>query len=67
VLAGKPLAAVAELAQAGVKRVSLGGALSCAALGALLRAAREVKEHGTFSFAKDAASNRELNEMFAEN
>jgi 2-methylisocitrate lyase-like PEP mutase family enzyme len=67
VLAGKPLAAVAELAQAGVKRVSLGGLLSCAALGALLRAAREVKEHGTFSFAKDAASNRELNEMFAEN
>ena len=50
-----------QLAAAGVRRISLGSALSRAALGAFLRAAREVKEQGTFGFAGDAASFAELN------
>ena len=56
---------LAELSAIGVKRVSLGSTLSRAALGAFLRAAREMRECGTFTFANDAASSRELNEIFA--
>ena len=51
---------VDELAAAGVRRISLGSALSRAALGAFLRAAREISERGTFSFADDAASFADL-------
>jgi len=55
---------LAELSAIGVKRVSVGSALSRAALGAFLRAAREMREHGTFAFADEAASYREINGMF---
>jgi 2-methylisocitrate lyase-like PEP mutase family enzyme len=55
---------VAELAEIGVRRVSVGSALSRAALGALLRAAREMKEHGSFTFADDAVPFNELNAIF---
>src|SRR5271163_1251202 len=44
---------VAELAQAGVKRISLGSALARAALAGLMRAAREIRDHGSFAFADD--------------
>ena len=53
-----------DLSAMGVKRISVGSALSRTALGALLRAAREMHEHGTFTFAKDAASPREISAMF---
>jgi 2-methylisocitrate lyase-like PEP mutase family enzyme len=66
VLAGRPQFSVAELEAAGVKRVSLGGLLARAALGAFLRAAREIKERGTFTFANDAAATGELSAMMAE-
>jgi len=55
---------MAELSEMGVKRVSTGGALARAALGALMEAAREMRENGTFTFTQTAASGRELNEMF---
>jgi 2-methylisocitrate lyase-like PEP mutase family enzyme len=58
-LAGAPFS-VEDLAAVGVRRISLGSALSRAALGAFLRAAREVKERSTFSFADDAASFADL-------
>jgi 2-methylisocitrate lyase-like PEP mutase family enzyme len=45
---------VQELAEAGVKRISLGSSLARAALGELMRAAREIRESGTFSFASKA-------------
>jgi 2-methylisocitrate lyase-like PEP mutase family enzyme len=45
---------VASLAALGVKRISLGSGLARAALGAFSRAAREVRERGTFAFAEDA-------------
>jgi 2-methylisocitrate lyase-like PEP mutase family enzyme len=51
---------VAELATAGVRRISLGSALARAALGAFLRAEREVKERGAFTFADAAAAFAEL-------
>jgi 2-methylisocitrate lyase-like PEP mutase family enzyme len=55
---------MAELAEIGVRRVSVGSALSRAALGAFLRAAREMKEHGSFTFADDAVPFNELNAIF---
>jgi 2-methylisocitrate lyase-like PEP mutase family enzyme len=58
-LAGAPFS-VDELAAAGVRRISLGSALARVGLGAFLRAAREVKEHGTFTLAETAASFAEI-------
>jgi 2-methylisocitrate lyase-like PEP mutase family enzyme len=55
-----PAYSVAELAGAGVKRVSVGGSFARAALGALVRAAREVKERGTFTYAADAVPAAEV-------
>jgi len=55
---------VADLSALGVKRISVGSALARTALGIFLRAAREMKEHGTFDFAKDAVSPKEINPMF---
>jgi 2-methylisocitrate lyase-like PEP mutase family enzyme len=55
---------LAELAAMGVRRVSVGSSLSRAALGAFLRAAREMREHGTFAFADQAVSFRDLSAMF---
>jgi 2-methylisocitrate lyase-like PEP mutase family enzyme len=48
-----------------VKRVSVGSSLSRAALTAFLRAAREMQQHGTFTFASDLVSYQEINDMFA--
>jgi len=45
---------VGQLAGAGVRRISLGSTLWRAASGALLRAAKEMKELGTFAFTTDA-------------
>jgi 2-methylisocitrate lyase-like PEP mutase family enzyme len=56
---------LAELSEVGVKRVSVGSALSRAALGAFLRAAREMQTRGTFTFAEDAVKYADINEMFA--
>lgn len=52
-----PVFSVSELEQAGVKRISVGGSFARAALGGLMRAAREVKDHGTFTYSKDALSS----------
>src|SRR5262249_40810965 len=55
---------LATLSSIGVKRVSVGSALTRAALGAFLRAAREMRDHGTFTFAADAVSYQEVSAMF---
>jgi 2-methylisocitrate lyase-like PEP mutase family enzyme len=54
-----------ELSAMGVKRVSVGSALCRTALSAFLNAAAEMKQHGTFSFARPAATTKEISEMFA--
>jgi 2-methylisocitrate lyase-like PEP mutase family enzyme len=61
VLVGIPGAAfpVEQLAQAGVRRISLGAALSKLALSAVIRAAREMQQ-GTFGFVDDAFSTAEI-------
>lgn len=55
---------LADFSAMGVRRVSVGSLLSRAALGAFLRAASEMTESGTFSFADEAIPYRDLNEMF---
>ena len=55
-----------QLAAAGVKRVSVGGALARAALGAFVRGAREIKDYGTFGYTAEAASFAELQRLFKE-
>jgi len=60
------LLSVDELRAMGVRRVSVGGSLARAAFGAFLRAAHEIRDHGTFGYTKDAASGNELNQLFAK-
>ncbi len=55
---------LAGLSAIGVKRVSVGGALSRVALAAFLRAAREMRDHGTFSFVDEPITSREIANMF---
>ncbi len=55
---------VSELADVGVKRVSVGSALSRAAFGVFVRAAKEMKEYGTFTFSSDAIGFSELEDYF---
>lgn len=45
---------VRELEAAGVRRISVGGSFARAALGAFIRAAEEVRDHGTFGYAEQA-------------
>lgn len=53
----------AELSDIGVKRISVGSALARTALGAFVRAAKEMKERGTFDFAGQAAKPSEISAM----
>lgn len=54
VLAQRTTPPVSELAQLGVSRVSVGGAFKFAALGALVDAARELGEAGTYDYLERA-------------
>jgi 2-methylisocitrate lyase-like PEP mutase family enzyme len=49
---------VAELAEAGVSRISVGGSFAFAALGALASAATELRDQGTYGFRAGAAAGR---------
>lgn len=53
------LASAAALAQAGVARISVGGAFSQVALAALTRAGRELLDDGTYGFMELAAEGRQ--------
>jgi 2-methylisocitrate lyase-like PEP mutase family enzyme len=55
---------LADMSAIGVKRISVGSGLARCALGAFLRAAREMREHGTFGFGADAAPSGEINSIF---
>ncbi|HEY2632359.1 MAG TPA: isocitrate lyase/phosphoenolpyruvate mutase family protein [Solirubrobacteraceae bacterium] len=55
---------VADLAELGVRRVSVGSALARAAWGAFLGAARTIVEEGSFAGLDGAATFAELNTMF---
>jgi 2-methylisocitrate lyase-like PEP mutase family enzyme len=54
----------ATLSAIGVKRISVGSALARAALGGFIHAAREMRERGSFEFANEAVSYRDITTMF---
>ena len=60
-----PAITAAELAAAGVKRISVGGSLSRLALAAFLRGAREMKDTGGFTWARETVTGKELKGIFA--
>ena len=61
-----PSFSLEQLANAGVKRVSVGSALSRAALGEFMRAATEMKKASTFEFAHEAFPYGEINKLMKE-
>lgn len=63
-LKGAPPLSVADLHTLGVRRVSIGSAFARAAFTAFLHAAREVKNHGTFTFAENTLYMSQFAELF---
>jgi 2-methylisocitrate lyase-like PEP mutase family enzyme len=58
---------VTQLAELGVRRISVGGALARAAWAGFIKAAQEIQEHGTFTAFADATPFGELIELFSKN
>ncbi len=58
---------VRQLADLGVRRISVGSSLSRVALGAFMNAAASILKTGEFNSLGDAASFKELNEIFGKN
>lgn len=61
-----PQYTVAELAAVGVRRISVGGSFARAALGALMRAAREVRTQGSITYAAEAMPDAEVSQIMAQ-
>ena len=61
-----PTVTVAQLAEAGVKRLSTSSAMARAALTAVVLAARELMQQGTVTFLRDLVSPSVLREAYAE-
>jgi len=66
ILVSSDFTTLAELSGAGVRRISVGGALARAAWTGFLQAAREIAEHGTFSSLAHAVPGAEINRLFQE-
>ena len=66
VLVGSDVATVAELAAAGVRRISVGGALARAAWAGFLEAASEIAERGTFGGFSRAVPFPTINGLFGD-
>jgi methylisocitrate lyase len=64
VLVGSGFTSVTELAAAGVRRISVGGALARAAWGGFLEAAREIASQGTFTSLDRAVPFAEIDRAF---
>jgi 2-methylisocitrate lyase-like PEP mutase family enzyme len=60
-----PTLTVDQLSATGVKRISVGGAMSRVALAAFLRCAREMKDKGSFTYVREMAPIGELRDAFA--
>jgi 2-methylisocitrate lyase-like PEP mutase family enzyme len=55
-----------QLADLGVRRISVGSGLALAAWGAFLRAAQDIKTNGAFDLLANGAASADLNELFQE-
>jgi len=62
--AADPTLTAAQLSEIGVKRISVGGALSRLALAFVLKAARAMKERGDFTWMAETISAKELAKLF---
>jgi 2-methylisocitrate lyase-like PEP mutase family enzyme len=58
---------LSELADLGVRRISVGSGLAMAAWGAFLRAAQDIQANGTFNLLATSASFADLNGLFRKN
>ena len=65
ILAGADTPPVSRLTALGVRRISLGGAPAAHALGSFRRAALEVRDNGTYEFARDRMTHAELNTLLS--
>jgi 2-methylisocitrate lyase-like PEP mutase family enzyme len=66
VLVPSPAFTVAQLADLGVRRISVGSALARVAWGGFTRSAREIAEDGSFASFADAAPFGDLNQLFVK-
>jgi 2-methylisocitrate lyase-like PEP mutase family enzyme len=57
---------LSQLADLGVRRISVGSGLALAAWGTFLRAAKDINRNGTFNLLADGAASVNLNELFQE-
>jgi 2-methylisocitrate lyase-like PEP mutase family enzyme len=57
---------LSDLANLGVRRISVGSGLALAAWGAFLRAAQDIQTNGKFNLLADSAPFAELNELFRQ-
>ena len=64
VLIMDPAVPLSEMADLGVRRVSVGGSLAAVGWAATVAAATNIKD-GSFAALKDGMSGRELNRIFA--
>jgi len=55
-----------QLSDLGVRRISVGSGLALAAWDAFLRAAQDIKTHGTFNLLANGAASADLNKLFRE-
>ena len=55
-----------ELADLGVRRISVGSGLALAAWGAFLRAAQDIKTNGIFELLADNSSSADINQAFRQ-
>jgi 2-methylisocitrate lyase-like PEP mutase family enzyme len=53
-----------QVADLGVRRISVGSGLALAAWGAFIRAARDIQTNGSFELLGEGAKSAELNELF---
>jgi 2-methylisocitrate lyase-like PEP mutase family enzyme len=60
-----PTLTVDQLSAAGLKRISVGGAMARHVLAAFLKSAREMKDQGAFTFVREMAPIKEVRAAFA--
>jgi 2-methylisocitrate lyase-like PEP mutase family enzyme len=61
-----PTLTLPQLSAAGVKRISVGGAMERYALAAFLKCAREMKDQGSFTYVREIAQMKDVREAFAK-
>ena len=59
-----PTLTLDQLSKAGVKRISVGGAMERYALAAFLKCAREMKDQGMFTFVREMVAMKDVRQAF---